>query len=147
MNNMLIDESTGKLTALLDFDWSFIGTLHDEFLRSFCDLGVIPGPGSLGEDLVLRQLLLTVRSDQQKVEEPNDPLQRWYQTLRTRKVQVPSDLTGMDEASQLHWLISQICPWLLAHKVPLERRSKEQLEAVRAATKYDICEFLDGKGT
>jgi hypothetical protein len=146
MNNMLVNESTGRLTALLDFDWSFVGSLHDEFLRSFCDIGVIPGPDSKGEELMLRQSLLSAPSDQPKVEQPNNPLQRWYQILKTRDVQVPFDLIGMDEASQLHWLVSQICPWLLTHEVPLKRRSKERLEAARIITEQSICAFLAAKG-
>jgi hypothetical protein len=75
MNNVLIGESTGRLTALLDFDWSFIGSFHDEFLRSFGDLGMIPGPDAEGESLILRQALLSGQSDQHKLEESNVPLQ------------------------------------------------------------------------
>jgi hypothetical protein len=99
---MLTDKSTGRLAALLDFGWSFIGSFHEEFLRSFCDLRVIPGPFSEGEQLILRQWLLSDRSDQHNAEEPHDRLHRWYRMLETRGAQVPSELPGMEEASSLH---------------------------------------------
>jgi hypothetical protein len=146
MNNMLIDEFTGKLTALLDFDWSFIGSFHDEFLRSFGDLGMIPGPDAEGKELILRQALLFGESNQHKLEESKHPLQNWYKIMKTGGAKVPCDISGMEEASQLHWFVTQISPWLLTHEVPLERRSKEQLEAARATTKQAICSFLDARG-
>jgi hypothetical protein len=142
MNNMLIDETTGKLTALLDFDWSFIGSFHDEFLRSFGDLGMIPGPDAEGEELVFRKALLFGRSDQHNLKS-KDPLQNWYKILKSRGAKAPCDISGMEEASQLHWFVNQISPWLLTHEVPLKRRSKEQLDAVKATTKQRICAFLD----
>jgi len=143
---MLIEESTGRLTALLDFDWAFIGSLQDEFLRSFCDLGMIPGPDSEGNELVLRKALLHGEVDQQNFEDPGDVLSRWYQTLRGRGARVPSDLSGMEAASELHWFVTQISPWLLTHEVPLKRRSKAQLEGVKATTKQSICDFLSARG-
>jgi hypothetical protein len=146
MNNMLIDESTGKLTALLDFDWSFIGSFHDEFLRSFGDLGMIPGPDAEGDELILRQALLSGQNDQHNHEDSKHPLQDWYKILKTQGARIPSDISGMEEASQLHWFVNQISPWLLTHEVPLKRRSKEQLEAVRATRKQAICSFLDARG-
>jgi hypothetical protein len=142
MNNMLIDETTGKLTALLDFDWSFIGSFHDEFLRSFGDLGMIPGPDAEGEELVFRKALLSGRSDQHNLKS-KDPLQNWYKILKTRGAKAPCDIPGVEEASQLHWFVNQISPWLLTHEVPLKRRSKEQLDAVKATTKQRLCAFLD----
>ncbi|KAI5195637.1 hypothetical protein AUEXF2481DRAFT_31497 [Aureobasidium subglaciale EXF-2481] len=142
MNNVLIDESTGKLVALLDFDWSYIGSAHDEFLRSFCDLGMIPGPQSEGHELDLRQELLSGQSDQFRSKETANALQNWYQVLKSRGSKVPSDLTGMEEISRLHWFINQISPWLLTHPVPLKRRSKVQLGTVRESTRQSILAFL-----
>ncbi|KAI4819850.1 hypothetical protein E4T44_10368, partial [Aureobasidium sp. EXF-8845] len=146
MNNMLVDETTGILTALLDYDWSFIGSIQDEFLRSFCDLGMIPGPDTHGDDLALRQSLLLGIDHGQYCKEQIDPLLGWYKILQTRGARIPSGLPGMEDLSQLHWLVDQITPWLLTHEVPLKRRTKEQLDAVRAKTKQTICAFLDSRG-
>lgn len=146
MNNMLIDESTGRLVALLDFDWAFVGSLQDEFLRSFCDLGMIPGPDSEGDELVLRRVLLYGDDSGLSLESLDDVLPKWYQTLRAKGAKVPSDLSGMEAASQLHWFVNQISPWLLTHEVPLRRRSKAQLEGVKATTRCRICNFMSAWG-
>lgn len=38
-NNMLFDKDTKKLTAILDFDWSYISNPLDEFMCSLQDVG------------------------------------------------------------------------------------------------------------
>ncbi|KAI5268111.1 hypothetical protein E4T47_07877 [Aureobasidium subglaciale] len=92
----------GKLFALLDFDWSYIGSAHDEFLRSFCDLGMIPGPQSEGIELGLRQQLFSGQRGQFRSQGTDSALQTWYQVLKARGGKVLSGLTGMEEASSLH---------------------------------------------
>ncbi|THZ01120.1 hypothetical protein D6C93_03532 [Aureobasidium pullulans] len=146
MNNVLVDPATKRISALLDFDWSFVGSPGDEFLRSFFDLGGIPGPDSTGEELTIRQAILHGFGPEHVFDGPLGQLQAWYQALRKHHAVVPSKLSGMEQISELHHFINQIAPWLLTHDVPLRRRSKEQLESVKANTKKTLLAFLEKHG-
>ncbi|THW63731.1 hypothetical protein D6D20_03388 [Aureobasidium pullulans] len=146
MNNVLVDPTTERISALLDFDWSFVGSPGDEFLRSFFDFGGIPGPDSTGEELTIRQAILHGFESEHVFDEPLDQLQAWYQALEKYDALVPSKLSGMEQISELHHFINQIAPWLLTHDSPLRRRSKEQLDSVKANTKKTLLAFLEKHG-
>ena len=143
MNNISVDPATKRISALLDFDWSFVGSPGDEFLRSFFDLGGIPGPDSEGEELTIRQAILHGFESEHIFDETLDQLQAWYQALGKHDALVPSKLSGMEQIAELHHFINQIAPWLLTHDVPLRRRSKEQLESVKANTNKTLLAFLE----
>lgn len=146
MNNILIDPNTKQLTALLDFDWSFVGSPGDEFLRSFFDLGGIPWPDSTGGELAMRKAILHGFDSEHAFDETLSQLQAWYRALEKCNATVPSKLPGMEQISELHHFINQIAPWLLTHEVPLRRRSKEQLESVKVGTKKTLLAFLEKHG-
>ncbi|THV64175.1 hypothetical protein D6D28_10105 [Aureobasidium pullulans] len=146
MNNVLVDPATKRISALVDFDWSFVGSPGDEFLRSFFDLGGIPGPDSEGEELTIRQAILHGFEPEHVFNGPLGQLQAWYQALEKYDALVPSRLSGTEQISELHHFINQIAPWLLTHEVPLRRRSKEQLESVKANTKKTLLAFLEKHG-
>ncbi|KAK2051250.1 hypothetical protein LY76DRAFT_610765 [Colletotrichum caudatum] len=55
-NNLLFDPSTRQVTALLDFDFSYVGTAADEFIGfSFGNIcgGTLPGPYESASQLAL----------------------------------------------------------------------------------------------
>ena len=63
-NNLLYDQNTMRLTALLDFDFSHVGTISNEFFRSLgSGIGQFPSSRDSEESLALQAAMLTAFPD------------------------------------------------------------------------------------
>ncbi|KAL3261020.1 hypothetical protein ABHI18_004076 [Aspergillus niger] len=134
MNNILIDPSTCKLTALIDFDFACIAHPAHEFLVSLQDLGGnVMGP--YGEDPTegkLSQALLS--GDFSDDDVPGD---LWWvgKTLNAclvkRGVLRPSDVDGMKVLREWRALELLVCPFHLAAEFIVKRMSEEAREGAK----------------
>ncbi|CAK96996.1 phosphotransferase enzyme family protein [Aspergillus niger] len=134
MNNILIDPSTCKLTALIDFDFACIAHPAHEFLVSLQDLGGnVMGP--YGEDPTegkLSQALLS--GDFSDDDVPGD---LWWvgKTLNAclvkRGVLRPSDVDGMKVLREWRALELLVCPFHLAAELIVKRMSEEAREGAK----------------
>ena len=148
---MLWDEKSSKLTAILDFDFAFIGSIADEFMRSFRPFGNLPSPHSQSpQELEFRKALLSgifpLEIPGKSDEDSGIPwvtAKLWDESLSSAGASKPATIRGIESVSRLQGLIDQISPWMLSNEVSIKRRSPEQLEAFRAKTEKLLILFLD----
>ena len=130
-DNLLFNPETLQTTAILDFDWSYVGSIADESLRSFSDLsGKIPGPFHKDPGVsALRIGLLQGFPDPLPPSESSvswEVAKAWDDELERRDVQRPRTIKGMDALSGVFWLSQQICPFLLYDPTVLKYRTSLQ---------------------
>ncbi|KAJ8097811.1 phosphotransferase [Lipomyces tetrasporus] len=152
MNNMLIDPNTNNLTALLDFDFSFIAPPAHEFFTSLQDLGGNTG-GVHGPDPTegrLSKALLTGNFDVEDIPEAGKGLwikaRNWDEAMARRRTVRPSEIQGIEVLDRLRKLEGLICPFRLVHPVFLKKQTNEEIAEARAKAEKMLVEELEHYG-
>ncbi|RAK90139.1 phosphotransferase enzyme family protein [Aspergillus costaricaensis CBS 115574] len=147
MNNILIDPTTCKLTALIDFDFACIAHPAHEFLVSLQDLGGnVMGP--YGEDPTDGKLSQALLSGDFSGE--NVPGELWWvgktfsACLAERGVVRPSDISGMGVLCQWRGLEQCVCPFHLAAEFVVGRMSEGARAGAREGAEGEVVERIGG---
>lgn len=148
MNNMLYDGTTGRITAILDFDWSIVTHPADEFLTGLWDIG-----GGIHEDNeFMQEELLTGIFDSALAGLSEEDTQKWEvgklwnKALAERKAIRPCDIEGVRGIQELRKLESMLCPFHLSNEVMLKRMNEEVRTQKKSETGEVIKKWLDVHG-
>ena len=140
-------------TALLDFDFAFVGTAADEYLRSFRGTGgLVPSPYSADPaSAALRDASLAgfpSSSGNEEYKQANDwkLAVAWNQEIQKAGGLRACEIEGLEELSRLNWLITQINPFRLSMAWPRSRLSEAQKGEERAKAEAKIVRALEGFG-
>lgn len=158
MNNMLYDPATGRVSALLDFDWAAVAHPAHEFFSGLHDLQGSTHPN----DAALQSAVLTGAfnintstrtntSTAATTGESNDSeptkawalARSWDAALLNAGGLRPSSLAGITTLESLRALEDLIAPFALCNTVMVGRASAEKLEAARADTEAKLDALLD----
>ncbi|BCS04824.1 phosphotransferase family protein [Aspergillus luchuensis] len=147
MNNILIDPTTCKLTALIDFDFACIAHPAHEFLVSLQDLGGnVMGP--YGEDPTEGRLAQALLSGD--FSDGDIPGELWWigktfnACLVERGVARPSDIGGMEVLCRWRGLELCMCPFHLAAEFIVKRMSEEARKGAREGAEGEVVERMEG---
>lgn len=141
-----------RITAILDFDWSYVGSTADEFLRSFGDIsGKLPGPFDTSlEESTLRMALLNGFSNALSESQPSsiawDVAQAWDDELERRNIQRPRTIEGIEALSGVFWLSQQICPFLICNSTVLKYRTPSQTAEDRDEAEKSLIMYMESVG-
>lgn len=146
LENLLFDPETLQLTALLDYDFTHIASLNDEFFYSFMDFhGIVSGPFETGELQQLRLARLS-RFKPGSYEQPADvadvdwaTARMWQEAMDEARVKSPADLANVGELASIYWFLLDVCPPYFLLPRWLGRRTKEQ----QFEAKREVAENLD----
>ncbi|KXH46032.1 phosphotransferase enzyme family protein [Colletotrichum nymphaeae SA-01] len=155
-NNTLYDPTTKKLTSILDFDFAFVSHPCHEFFTSLGDVGGNTGGGT-GRDPdlsggLLGKAMLTGDFDGIRGSLPQEAAgqlttaRAWDDALRERGAVRPSDIKGMAALDGLKKLEALACPFALEHPVMLKRKTREEIEEMRAVAERELVGCLEGFG-
>lgn len=138
------------MTALLDFDFSYIGTVADEFMGfSFGNIsgGKLPGPYESASNLNLRNAMLTgfsksvLNADCSEVQW--DVAKAWDEELARAGAARPHTISHFEQIADIYWLHDKVCPFELDSPFMRMRKTAEQLKAARDETESLIVRFLE----
>ncbi|KAL6692400.1 phosphotransferase enzyme family domain-containing protein [Trichoderma pleuroticola] len=153
-NNILFDASTLQVTALLDFDFSYVATAAEEFLGfSFANLsgGKLPGPFETGANLSLRKAMLsgfsTPSLNENIAEIQWDLAKAWDKELVRAGAAKPATISQFEDIADIYWLQDQTSPFELDSPVMRGRKTAEQLRIIRNDTEKMIFKFLERLNT
>lgn len=151
IDNVLYDEITKRLTAVLDFDFSHVATVADEFFRSLGHgIGRFPGAEEKDEEVVaLREAMLhgfptSLPNDSKEVQW--FAAKAWDDALRDEHAERPGTIPNMAVLSDLYSLSAEILPFKLCNEVVVSNSSEEQLRARRADSESHLMDFLGRHG-
>jgi hypothetical protein len=119
MNNILFDLDTGKITGLVDFDFSFIGHPFQEFLSSFGDLD-----GYASSD------------------DPTSGGTIWERALAERGMLRPGTINGTEALKLVGKLEGLLSPFRLVHPVFLARQTADQIRERRKKAEEELVACL-----
>ncbi|KID65406.1 uncharacterized protein G6M90_00g052630 [Metarhizium brunneum] len=149
-NNLLFDATTLQVTALLDFDFSYIGTVADEFMGfSFGNIsgGKLPGPYESPSNLNLRNAMLRgfskscLNADCSEVQW--DVAKAWDEELARAGAARPHTISHFEQIADIYWLQDKVSPFELDSPFMRMRKTAEQLKAARDETESLIVRFLE----
>ncbi|KAL0769137.1 hypothetical protein CaCOL14_008445 [Colletotrichum acutatum] len=155
-NNTLYDPTTKKLTSILDFDFAFVSHPCHEFFTSLGDVGGNTGGGT-GRDPdlsggLLGKAMLTGDFDGIRARLPQEAAgqlttaRAWDDALKGRGALRPSEIEGMAALDGLRRLETLACPFALEHPVMLRRKTREEIEEMRAVAEGELVGCLEGFG-
>ena len=145
---MLFDKDTKKVTAVLDFDWSYVSNPLDAFLNG---LGDIDGNVSL-EDAHIEAAILSgdfttpsVVLDEESAKQW-EACKAWNTAMKKSGVISPSDIKGADKIRDLLRLQRLLCPFKLGNASMLKQMNAEEKAELRAKTEADLVQWLEKHG-
>lgn len=160
--NLLHDPATGRVTALLDYDFSTILHPAYEFFRSFGSnggqlTGWIDGSDPEKQELAaLRRAKLTGEFPSPlptAVETPNGPgvewevAQAWENELQKLDVKRPSTIQGIDKLADVDELLGSLTPWRLTNSDFLRMNTDEGMRMrLREMAEEQLVGVLDHLG-
>ena len=152
IHNMLFDEETNRITALLDFDFAYVASRVDEYFYSLGYVAGIVWP-VVEEDpdgTRLRNNIISGFED--GAEDLSSKRISWKvavmldRALLAASVERPQDIPGIDQLSTVYWLIQSINPYQFDNKEWKESQSPEKLEESRSGTQRDLEKYLKRLG-
>lgn len=145
---MLFDKDSKKITAVLDFDWSFVSNPLDEFMSGLSDVG-----GHVGdEDNEIDTAILSgdfTRLPADLDEESTkkwEAAKAWNTAMRKGGVVSPGDIEGVDKIRDFGRLQTLLCPYRLGNASALEQLDDEKRGELRAKTEADLVQWLEKHG-
>ncbi|KAI1174281.1 phosphotransferase enzyme family-domain-containing protein [Nemania sp. FL0916] len=153
-NNLLFDPDSGRITALLDYDFASI--LHPlyEFLRSFDGVGGQfrgwSGDDESNEDLALRSAkLYGFPSPLPAVKDDGiqwDVAKAWEDELEKRDVKRPSNIQGIDKVADVDAVLRAVLPWHLTNRDFLQMQPDGAVEFFRNRGEEQLVKLLSHLG-
>jgi hypothetical protein len=151
-NNILVDPSTYKLTAILDFDFSFIAHPLIEHFRSLSSFhSNLPPPfptTHYPEVTPIRSYLIGGKFPPTDLTPELETAKMWNNELQNAGVRRICDYEAhvIGVLSEVEWLVDAICPFHLSEPVVLANTSPERLTMQKERQVLLLDEFLTLKG-
>ncbi|EFZ02038.2 Protein kinase-like protein [Metarhizium robertsii ARSEF 23] len=145
---MLFDKDTKKLTAILDFDWSYISNPLDEFMCSLQDVG-----GNIRqEDKEIEAAILSgdftwppPNLDKKSVEQWQ-VAKAWNTAIKKCGVVSPCYIRSVDEIRNLLHLQALLCPYKLGNESILKQFDDKKRAEMRVNTEAELIQWLEKHG-
>ncbi|OAQ61058.1 protein kinase-like domain [Pochonia chlamydosporia 170] len=149
-HNMLFDTGTKRITAVLDFDFSFISHTLDEFISgsSLGDLGgMVDFNNKPLKDAILSGNFSTFPENLDKESTQRwQGAKAWNAAMKTVGVVSPSDMRGVQKICDLIELQILICPFDLGNQLMIDQMDDGKKAARREKTEADLVQWLDEHG-
>ncbi|ERS99615.1 hypothetical protein HMPREF1624_02975 [Sporothrix schenckii ATCC 58251] len=150
LQNFLYDPQTSRITALVDWSFSHVASLYDEYFYSFPELFhiVTPEDPTSPSNAIRRALLhgLVSVSDEDKA---GAPMADWTLIEQTNAAFVvesvirPVDLMpGIDTLSDLYWFIQNLSPGMFYMSRVRAKMGPQRIQAVKRNAKDSLEQTL-----
>ncbi|KAK9426447.1 putative Aminoglycoside phosphotransferase domain-containing protein [Seiridium unicorne] len=146
--NMLFDNESYCLTALLDFDFVHVATPAEEFFYSMASLGhLLLGPLEEGEEQQWVKYLLGEGDESLATKEDGEGIPWGTMKLVSDEfaeagVMRPQDIKGVGELAGVRWFLEDVFPPYFASPGWLKKRTPEKIEKIRSQREARIREYL-----
>ncbi|KAF4966966.1 hypothetical protein FSARC_5405 [Fusarium sarcochroum] len=150
-NNILFDPSSGRITALLDYDFSCVSHSSYEFLQSLSDVQgqfkISTGDGT--EETTLTHAKLHGFSE--TLPETTGDVQ-WElakaleNELEKAGVKRPRTIEGIDKIAEVHAVLQAALPWRLSNADILNLQSEKAILDFRGESEQGLMALLDRLG-
>ncbi|KAK2608433.1 hypothetical protein QQS21_003000 [Conoideocrella luteorostrata] len=148
-NNMLYDKDTKRITAMVDFDFSYTSYPLDEFTlgHSLRDIG-----GSIRDDdhaikaaILSGNFTLPNNRDAEYLERWK-VAEAWYTAMKKVGAVSPSDINGANKICDMLQFQSLLCPSRPSNESMLERMDDKGKAVLRANTEADLLQWPEEHG-
>lgn len=153
--NILFDEESARITALIDYDFSWIAHPSYEFLRSFDGLGgQFRGWSSdeQSQEAALRRAKLDgfPASLPSKADSDSgidwEVAKAWEDALEAEGVKRPGTIKGIDKVADVDTILCAILPWRVTNADILARQTEEVIIECRNENEDHLDKLLSRLG-
>lgn len=150
LNNMMLDTETKRLTAIVDFDWSYVSNPVDEFLSGLTDFG-----GNIGNERhKFHKSILSGSFDiipssaegDEKSRSEWETAKIWNEAMKTQGCIRPCEIEGVEQVFGLMKFQKLLCPFQLSSERELGEMTKEAKAELRAKTEASLIKWLEQHG-
>lgn len=147
----MYDETSNRLTGLLDFDFFHIATPADEYFYSFRTVGaLLAGPFEPGDEGKLRKYLLDGFDGD--VPSESDGRVDWQAAVMMDKeftragVLRPADIKGCGELAALKWFLEDVSPPYFFMSRWLAYMDPKKVDEIQTMIEQNIGQYLERYG-
>ncbi|KAF4634752.1 hypothetical protein G7Y89_g3359 [Cudoniella acicularis] len=152
-NNLLFDAISGRITALIDYDFACVSHPSYEFLRSFDGAGgQFRGwsSGEASEDMTVREAKLhgfpSPLPPATKDGVKWDVMKAWEDELEKLDVKRPRNIPGIDKVADVDTILRTILPWRVSNSDILRLQSEEVIIKCRNENEEQLVRLLSHLG-
>ncbi|RDL42563.1 Uncharacterized protein BP5553_02542 [Venustampulla echinocandica] len=152
-NNLLFDATSGRITALIDYDFACVSHPSYEFLRSFDGAGgQFRGWSSdeATEDMALREAKLhgfpSPLPPTTKDGVKWNVMKAWEDELEKLDVERPRNIPGIDKVADVDTVLRTILPWRVSNSDILRLQSEEVIIKCRNENEEQLVGLLSRLG-
>ncbi|KAK0391597.1 hypothetical protein NLU13_1097 [Sarocladium strictum] len=150
LNNMMLDTETKRLTAIVDFDWSYVSNPVDEFISGLTDFG-----GNIGNErhkfhksilLGSFDIIPSSAKGDEKSKSEWETAKIWNEAMKTQGCIRPCEIEGVEQVFDLMKFQKLLCPFQLSSERELGEMTEEAKAELRAKTEAGLVEWLKQHG-
>jgi hypothetical protein len=145
---MLFDKGTKKITAVLDFDYSYVSNPSDEFMSLLSDLGcnITHADNKINAAILSGDFTTPPANLDEESTKKWEVAKAWNTAMKKSGVVSPSAIKGVDKIRDMERLQRLLCPWQLGSEFMLKQMDDEKKAELRAKTEADLVKWLEKHG-
>jgi predicted GTPase len=145
---MLFDKDTKKITAILDFDWSYVSNPFDEFTSLLSDLGcnITHADNEINAAILSGDFTTLPANLDEKSTKQWEVAKVWNTAIKKSSAVSPSDMKGVDKIRDMVRLQTLLCPFELGSESMLKQMDDEKKARLRAETEANLVQLLEKYG-
>jgi hypothetical protein len=145
---MLFDKGTKKITAVLDFDWSYVSNPFDEFMSLLSELGcnITHADNKINAAILSGDFTPPSANLDEESTKKWEVAKAWDTAMRKIGVVSPSDIKGVDKICDMVRLQTLLCPFQLGNESMLKQMDDEKKAELWAKTEADLVQWLEKHG-
>jgi hypothetical protein len=145
---MLFDKDTKKITAVLDFDWSYVSNPFDEFTSLLGDLGcnVTHADNEINAAILSGDFTKQPANLDEKSTKQWEVAKVWNAAIKKSGVVSPGDIKGVDKIRDMERLQTLLCPFDLGSESMLKQMDDEKKAELPAKTEANLVQLLEKHG-
>jgi hypothetical protein len=145
---MLFDKVTKKITAVLDFDWSFVSNPFEEFMSLLNDLGcnITHADNKINAAMLSGDFTTPPANLDEESTKKWEVTKAWNTAMKKSGVVSPSDMKGVDKIRDMVRLETLLCPFQLSSESMLKQMDDEKKAELLVKTEADLVQWLEKHG-
>lgn len=145
---MLFDKDTKKITAILDFDWSYVSNPFEEFNSLLYDIGcnITQADTEINAAKLSGDFTTPLANLDEGSTETWEIAKAWNAAMKKNGVVSPSEIKGVEKIRDVLQLQKLICPYPLCSETALKKMDDKKKAELRAETEADLIQWLEKHG-
>jgi hypothetical protein len=145
---MLFDKGKKRITAILDFDWSYISNPFEEFETILSEHGcnITHADNEISAAMLSGDFTTPPSNVDEEFPAKWEFAKAWNAAMKRNGVVSPSDIKGVEQIRDMVRLEKMLCPYQLSSESALKHMNGDEKTELLAMAEANIVQWLEKHG-